>query len=132
MRQHAEGAFVIDQRDETPIDWAGARMRRAHWTKKFTGDLSGTSAVEFIMGELDGAGGGEAARVYVGVERFDCTLRGRSGTFVLVHTATMLGSEHQAQWTILPGSGTGELAGISGQAEILPNHDFILDYDLHS
>lgn len=130
MPHRAASSFVVDRRDETPVDLEGASLQRARWTKKFSGDLAGTSVVEFIMGELDGPAAAEKPKVYVGVERFDCTLGGRSGTFALVHTATMLGADYQASWTILPGSGTGALAGISGRAEITPDHDLILEYEL--
>jgi hypothetical protein len=129
--QHrAEAAFTIGDRAETPVEWQGASVRRARWTKTFTGDLAGTSYVELILGELDARQDAPLARVYVGVERIEGVLQGRTGSFTLVHVATSLGADHDATWTILPGSGTGELAGISGTARILPNHDFVLNYDL--
>jgi hypothetical protein len=130
MTHRAEGAFTIDERTETPVDWQGGQINRARWSKTFTGDLAGTSYIEFIMGELEPAEGGQTPRVYVGVERIEGVLHGRKGSFAVVHVGTMLGTDHQATWTILPGSGTGELAGISGTAEILPNHDFVVTYDL--
>jgi len=132
MPRRAEGAFTIAERAETPVEWQGANMRRARWTKTFTGDLAGTSYIEFIMGELDAEQDAPAARVYVGVERIDAVLHGRKGSFAVVHVATSLGADHEASWSILPGSGTGGLAGITGTAQILPNHDFVLDYDLPS
>ncbi|MBI3688100.1 MAG: DUF3224 domain-containing protein [Actinobacteria bacterium] len=126
MPIHAEGAFTVATRDESPIEWDGMQMTRARWRKEFSGDLVGSSEIEFLMGSVDG----EGAHVYVGVERVECTLHGRKGSFVLMHAATMLGTDHNASWTIVPGSGTGELAGIGGRAEILPNHDFVLEYHL--
>jgi hypothetical protein len=52
---------------------------------------------------------------------------GGLGSFLLLHQAMQPGP---ATWTIAAGSGTGELAGISGNAEILPGHQFTLDYEL--
>lgn len=127
MPKRAQSSFTIDSKDESPIDWAGGSISHARWAKTFTGDLSGASVVEFIMGTLD-----TGAMVYVGVERFDCELSGRKGTFVLTHSATMLGSDYDATWKIVPGSGTDELSGITGRAEITPSHDLILDYDIES
>jgi hypothetical protein len=121
----AKSAFTIEGRDETPAEWDGGSMSRARWTKTFTGDLSGTSTVELILARL-----ATGASVYVGVERFDVALDGRKGGFVLMHSATMLDEAHDSAWTIVPGSGDGELAGITGRGEILPNHDFLLHYDL--
>jgi len=130
MQHRAKGAFTINDRSETPIEWEGANMRRARWTKTFTGDLAATSYIEFIMGEMEPQSDEPLARVYVGIERIEGELRGRKGSFTVMHVATSLGGDHDATWTILPGSGTGELTGIRGTAEILPNHDFVLTYDL--
>lgn len=130
MTERAEGAITVDHRDETPAAWEGGAVTRARWTKVFTGEVAGTSVIEFIMGTLDPDGRGQTPRVYLGVERFEGTVQGRKGTFVIVHSATAYGEDHHPSWTILTGSGTGELAGITGTAQILPNHDFVLEYDL--
>jgi Protein of unknown function (DUF3224) len=129
MTLHAEGELAIDSRQGSPVEWEGAKMSRARWTKKFTGDLTATSYIEFVMGELDE---GDSPRVYVGVERVEGTLHGRKGAFVLVHSARSLGAENEMVITVLPGSGTGELSGITGTARITPEHAFILDYELGS
>lgn len=105
-------------------------MTRGRWSKTFTGDVTGTSVVELIMGQVDGPRPGEGPSVYVALERFDCTVHGRKGTFVLVHSASAHGDSGAASWTILTGTGTDELASIAGTAEILPNHDFVLNYEL--
>jgi|SRR5579862_246815 len=128
MPKRANSAFTIDRRDATPAAWEGGDMSRTRWTKTFTGQLAGSSVVEAVMLKLHDAG----PAVYVGVERFNCTLDGRRGTFVLLHAGTALGDDHSASWTIVPGSGTGELAGIRGHGEITPRHDFVLDYELDS
>ena len=51
-----------------------------------------------------------------------------------LHTATMAGGTRSASWPVVAGSGTGELAGISGQVQIdlLPDggHVLTLDYRL--
>jgi hypothetical protein len=72
----------------------------------------------------------ETSRAYVAFERLAVAVQGRKGTFVLHHTA----SEAGMSLRVLPGSGTGELTGISGTAEIIQDeagtHTFKLDYDL--
>jgi hypothetical protein len=123
MSLTATSTFTIDQRDATPAAWEGGQAARNRWTKTFTGELAGTSLLEAIMLGLEGG-----ARAYVGLERFDCDLGGRKGTFVLTHTATNLGNEFTKAWSIVPGSGTGELAGISGTADITVSHAFVLTY----
>jgi hypothetical protein len=126
MPTQAKSSFTIDNRDNTTVEWNGGPMTRARWSKTFTGDITGTSVVELILLGPDGSG----PAIYTGVERFDCDLSGRKGSFLLLHSATMLGDKHQATWTIVPGSGTGELAGIDGHGEITAQHDFILQYDI--
>jgi hypothetical protein len=128
MPTRANSSFTIDNRDAEPTPWEGGQMSRTRLTKTFTGDLVGTSVVEAIM--LGMEDGGPA--VYVGVEQFDCALHGRKGTFLLTHSATMHGADSASSWTVVPGSGTGELAGLDGDAEITPEHDFLLDYTLES
>ncbi|MFD0664201.1 DUF3224 domain-containing protein [Thermocatellispora tengchongensis] len=71
---------------------------------------------------------------YSGFERFDGTLGGRRGTFVLGHVATALGGERSLDWTVLPDSGTGELAGIQGRGTIEVDdegvHTYTLEYEV--
>jgi len=45
-------------------------------------------------------------------------LGGRSGGFVLQHTGTMNRGEPSLSITVVPDSGTGELAGLSGRLGI--------------
>ncbi|MEO5896655.1 MAG: DUF3224 domain-containing protein [Vicinamibacterales bacterium] len=122
----AKGSFVIDKKDVQPVEWQGGQMSHTRFYKTFTGDLTGTSIVEAIMiaAENDGAS------VYVGVERFECAVHGKTGTFLLTHGATHHAGGGVTDWKIVAGSGTGELQGITGTAEILPKHDFELTYQL--
>jgi Protein of unknown function (DUF3224) len=59
-------------------------------------------------------------------------LHGRKGSFVAMHSATAHAGRHNKTWTIVPGSGTEELAGIRGDGKILANHDFVLTYEIGS
>ena len=125
MGRTAKCSFIIDRKTPNPVSFEGGQMTHTRFEKTFSGDITGTSIVEALMAGL--ADNGPA--VYVGIERFDCSVEGRKGTFVLMHAATQHRSGGSASWTIVPGSGTGELAGISGKGEILPKHDFVLTYD---
>lgn len=126
MTLTAVSSFTIDQRDSTPAAWEGGQAARNRWTKTFTGDFTGTSVLEAIMLGLDGG-----ARAYVGLERFEGSLGGRSGTFVVMHACTNQGSDFTKNWTIVPGSGTGDLAGLHGSGDITPAHEFVLTYGFH-
>jgi hypothetical protein len=121
----AKGSFVIDNKDVHPVEWQGGQMSHTRFHKTFSGDLTGTSIVEAIMM----AGDNDGASVYVGIERFECVVHGKSGTFLLTHSATHHASGGAAEWKIAAGSGTGELQGITGSAQILPRHEFELTYE---
>lgn len=56
----------------------------------------------------------ETSRAYVAMERFDGTLDGRRGTFILQHLGTMTRAGQSLTITVVPDSGTGELAGLEG------------------
>lgn len=127
MALGARSTFVIDRKEAAPVAWTGGAMGRNTFHKTFTGELAGTSVVEAVMLMSDAPG----PAVYVGIERFDCTLLDRRGTFLLTHSAVMQGGAQHGLWTIVTGSGTGELTGIHGTGEILPGHAFTLTYDFN-
>src|SRR3546814_17344276 len=65
------------------------------------------------MTEIQGSAG------YVAIEKFSGTLDGRSGSFVLQHSATMTRGASQLSVTVVPDSGTGLLRGISVSLRII-------------
>ncbi len=132
MSEHAAGTFEIGVWEESPYDeQAGTKLTHTHVTKTFSGEIQGTSTAELLM--VYGAVQGSAA--YAGFERITASVNGRSGSFVLHHTATSDASygPPTATWSVVPDSGTGELEGLRGEANISRDsdggHAFTLDYD---
>jgi hypothetical protein len=126
----AKGSFTIDAWDQGDSTSSGVtKIAPARVRKTFSGDIEGTSETDILTAVAEAG-----AMAYAGFERLDVTIAGRHGGFVLHHNATAHGPEQHTSWTILAGSGTGELEGIAGTAEIinLPDggHDFVLDYTL--
>ncbi|MFC9894144.1 DUF3224 domain-containing protein [Nocardia sp. NPDC127579] len=76
----------------------------------YRGDLEGDADWQGLMiTSADGSG------TFDSVQRTRGTLGGRTGTFVLRMSGTFTATgDSRADWSIVPGSGTGELAGISG------------------
>lgn len=131
MSQQANGTFEIEDWDERPYDeHEGTKLTRTHVTKTFHGDVRGTSTAELLMAY----GAVEGSAAYAGFERIVGSVNGRSGGFVLHHTATASRAAQSATWTVVPDSGTGELRGLSGEARIGADpdggHTFTLDYEL--
>jgi hypothetical protein len=67
---------------------------------------------------------------YVAIERVSATLHGRRGTFALQHSGTMTRGAPQLTITVVPDSGTGDLAGLAGTMAITIAPDGKHSYDL--
>jgi hypothetical protein len=79
--------------------------------KAFSGDVAGRSSTIFTSACDQARGVG----TYVALESFEGTVDGRDGSFNFVHSASTSGSDRSAEYfAIVPESGTGQLAGISG------------------
>jgi Protein of unknown function (DUF3224) len=129
MSGQAKGTFEIGSWDER-IFHEGERVRlgRTRLTKTFQGDLVGTSEVE-MLGVHVPVGGEFQGAAYVAVERVTGSLHGRSGGFVLTHVA---GEAHGMTVAVVPGSGSGDLEGLTGEIRIVRHadgsHEYTLDY----
>ncbi len=120
MSKSATGTFEIETWDEKPYDEReGTRLTRTHVTKTFHGEIEGTSTAELLMAY----GAEEGSAAYVGFERVVGSVHGRSGSFVLHHTATGSHDSRSASWSVAPDSGTGELQGLRGEAQISVDTD---------
>jgi Protein of unknown function (DUF3224) len=117
-RTRYEGALTTDawdQQDDEPR--YGFTLARAEVAKTFSGALVGTSRAVLQLVGVD-----SGTRAYTGFEQFVGTLDGRAGTFVLRHAAEADATGAWMTWTVLPGSGTGELTGLRGEGQI-DRHD---------
>lgn len=121
----AKSKFVIDKKTPTPVEWNVGGAVRNRYEKTFAGDITGTSLVEATM---LGLGDGKPL-VYIAIEGLDVAVNGKKGTFILLHRAVHP-EDGTTAWTILDGSGSGELAGIRGSGTITPGHEFTLEYEL--
>ena len=95
--------------------------------KQFDGDLKASSRGEMLSigTRTQGSAG------YVAMEWVSGILNGRSGRFALQHSGTMSRGAPTLSITVVPDSGTGELAGISGRMtiEIVDGkHNYGFDY----
>ena len=105
--------FEITGWDETTYDQPGEgpKLTRGTVRKTFTGGgLEGTSVAELLTAH------GEEGRGYLASERVEGVLEGRRGTFVLQHGGVGDATEQRAFGHVVPGSGTGELRGLRGEA----------------
>ncbi len=116
MPSHANGAFDVKVTPLAPDDaTADVPIARFALDKQFHGDLEATSKGEML------SSGDPAKGVagYVAIEHVTGTLHGHTGTFALQRTGTMDHGKFPLTVTVVPGSGSGELAGIAGTMIIL-------------
>jgi hypothetical protein len=129
MRERARGTFDVTLAPLAPAHEGENALGRMSIDKRFHGDLEATSKGEMLswMTTVKGSAG------YVAMERVTGTLGGRIGTFVLQHSATMTRGTPQLSVTVVPDSGTGALAGITGALRIIiegGTHSYEFDYAL--
>jgi hypothetical protein len=126
---NASAPFTNDRYDEEPYAATdGTELSRVHISRTFTGDLEGESAAELMIAKAEGGGG------YIGHDRITGTLGGKAGSFVFQHSGIMGPAGVSNTGTIVPGTGTGELEGITGEGTMLAdedgNHTLTLTYEL--
>jgi Protein of unknown function (DUF3224) len=130
-RTHATGRIEVDSYEPAPYDKGtdGAPdIVEIHVKEHFTGDITGQGAVRFLQTLF-----ADGSASFVGVERLTgASLGGRTGTFVLQDAGTVAGAVVSGTWFVVPGSATGELAGLRGEggfrADLGQNAEIWLDY----
>ena len=128
MTTRATGTFEVKLTPQD--DGPDAPVGRMSLDKQFHGDLAGTSKGQMLMSSspsLNGSAG------YVAIEKVTATLNGHHGTFYLQHSGTMTRGVGELTITVIPDSGTDELAGLQGKLNIIiadGKHSYELEYDL--
>jgi uncharacterized protein DUF3224 len=126
----ARGPFEVKLTPQAMGDQAaGALLGRMAIDKKLHGDLEASSQGEMLTAgtAVKGSAG------YVAIERVSGTLQGRAGTFVLQHSGTLTRGVPQLTITVVPDSGTDQLAGLTGTMTIQivdGKHSYDFEYTL--
>jgi len=94
----------------------GPALSRIHVEESFSGDITGDGVVEFLQAARE-----DGSASFVGIERVTGTVAGRSGTFLLQDAGTVDGNVVNGDWFVIPGSGTGDLAGLRGEGGFRAN-----------
>jgi hypothetical protein len=108
---NATGTYKFTSWDEKPYAESDGspKLTRSVVTNVYDGDLTGEGSSQLLMFYR-----GEASTTCVGFERVTGRLAGRAGGFVLQNTATFEDGVVRTTWSVVPGSGTGELRGLWG------------------
>ncbi len=105
---HIEVKSYEPQPYEEPAQ--GPNLVEIHVTETFSGNIEGEGAARFVQAVRD-----DGSASFVGIERVRGKLDGREGSFLLQDAGTLEGTIVKGDWFVIPGSGTGELAGLRGQ-----------------
>lgn len=109
----------------------GPKLTRSSIEYRFTGDIEGDAKLEYLMVYHS-----ETSTSFVGYEQVVGQIAERSGSFVLQHTGTVDDVAAQVSWSVVTGSGTGDLAGLRGSGGFVAVHEdagnakYTLDYDI--
>ena len=130
MLSHATGTFEVKLTPQGDGDKAeGSTLGRMTIAKRFHGDLGGTSEGEMLTAGTDV----KNSAGYVAIERITGTLQGHTGSFVFQHSGTLTRGAPTQSITVVPDSGTGQLAGITGKMTITiaeGKHSYDFEYTL--
>lgn len=108
---HAEAKIIVHSSEAKPYDQAeGPGLLEVTIRETFTGDLEGESTARALQIQRQDKSGS-----MVSLQRFQGKLGGRQGSFILQGQETIENGTIKARWFVVPGSGTGELAGLRGQ-----------------
>ena len=122
MTEHAHGTFEVTITPQPTDDGIG----RFDLAKRWQGDLEGSGT-----GQMLSAGDPAAGRAgYVALEVVSGTLHGRSGTLAFQQLGMMRGDEQEQRYDVVPGSGTGDLAGLEGRLTLDIDEAGTHTYDL--
>ncbi|MFO0959876.1 MAG: DUF3224 domain-containing protein [Isosphaeraceae bacterium] len=130
MPEQANGPFEVKLTPQPSQEGCSdPSIGRLAIAKRFQGDLDATSLGQMLAfrSSVDGSAG------YVAIERVVGKLHGRSGSFVLQHSGTMDRGTPGLSVTVVPDSGTEELAGLAGRMAIVAEgkqHTYSFDYTL--
>jgi hypothetical protein len=110
--RRATAKITVQTSETRPYDQTtGPSLAEIRLFETFTGEIEGESPVRALQVlRRDGSAW------IVSLQRFHGKLGRRRGTFVLQGAETVEQGSIKARWFVVPGSGTGELAGLRGEA----------------
>ena len=130
-RTHATATIEMTSWEERPFAEAEGtpKLTRANGSDLYHGDIEGEATFEYLMMYHD-----EGTATYIGMERVVGRLGDRQGSFVLQGSGVYEGGTVKASWSVVEGSGTGDLRGLRGEGTLVwedSQHSTVtLDYEL--
>jgi hypothetical protein len=123
----ATGRFTVIGGNEESIAEvpAGIRITRVGGRQRFAGSIEGDGFVDWIFCYLP-----DRTARFAGLQRIVGSIDGLAGSLVLESTGAHDGRRSAGSWRVVPGSGTGELAGLDGEGTFDAPGGSEVDYTL--
>jgi len=127
MTNELKGTFQITGWDEAPYLESdnGAKLTRATITQNYTGDIEGSSELEYSMSYQ-----ADKTAVFVGFEKITGSIRGKEGCLIIQHSGKFEAGVASSHFTVVSGSGQGELSGIEGKGSFISGENGQANYKL--
>jgi hypothetical protein len=127
----ATGSFTVQSWDESTYRELddGAKLTKASVAFALEGDLAAEATWDAVMCYRS-----DGTAAYTGMQRVVGNLAGATGSFVVQSEGEFAAGEARSRWQVIDGSGTGDLAGLTGTGEAVasasPPGTFTFDYQL--
>ena len=127
---HGGGFFEVTSWNEETYEEreGGGKLTRAWGDQTFSGDIDGDGMVQWLMSYR-----GDGSAHFVGLFRIRGSVGDRTGSFVLEATGEFDGKASEGTWSVVRGSGTGDLGGLRGEGTFRagggPKATYVLDHD---
>jgi hypothetical protein len=105
----------------------GPKLNEVQLNETFTGDVAGEGKARVLQVQW-----ADGSVRYCAIERVVGVLAGRKGSFLLAVQGTVQDKHNKGVWSVLAGSGTGDLRGLRGDGGFEAEHgkhgSWTLDY----
>jgi hypothetical protein len=110
-RKHATATITVQNSEATPFGQsAGPQLTEIRITETFAGDIDAESTLRALQIQRE-----DHSAKLISLQRVNGKLDGREGTFVLQGSETVENGKIKGTWSVVPGSGTGDLAKLCGE-----------------
>ena len=104
----------------------GAKLTLAKVTQSYDGQIRGVGIVQYLM-----AYSTLGTASFVGVERINGEVDGKSGSFVIRHLGEFAEGIARSSWTVVAGAGTDELSQLAGTGSYVAGHSGVAELTLN-
>ena len=124
-----KGEFELASWDESTYrELEGDRkLTKATVSQNLSGAVTGSGSLEYLMCYAE-----DGTARFVGFQHVEGSVEGRKGSFVVESVGEFDGTTASGSWSVVPGSGAGDLAGLSGDGRFEATHGPKGNYELNA